>query len=307
MNIDGKDVKLTPGMAATVEIKTEKRKLIEFLLSPLMRMTDEAGREMRVLEAMHQTARSLRCLAAVTAMIVLAAPLSAGAAFGDDDPRSYGAITKIGRPANLYQGVEAKEPEVCEAILAALNRPFPAPATAVDDKEYLLHTGYEVALKPVPSRTQFASIDDALEIVEGQPAEKRDPLILLFSSQIGGSPREKLILVAPAFLNLDAPIPVEQVRELIGTDKPRLHAFVRTGKWRETQNLLEGSSSQSLYFIQSDYVAIPLRVAGRYFGLVSSPEMFGSDGRITRDLVVLVFNLDWQTLSNPLCVFKLAA
>ncbi|MDQ7251715.1 HlyD family type I secretion periplasmic adaptor subunit, partial [Dongia sedimenti] len=45
MNVDGKDVKLTPGMAATVEIKTGRRKLIEFLLSPLMRMTDEAGRE----------------------------------------------------------------------------------------------------------------------------------------------------------------------------------------------------------------------------------------------------------------------
>jgi hemolysin D len=43
--VDGKDVNVTPGMAATVEIKTGKRKLIEFLLSPLMRMTDEAGRE----------------------------------------------------------------------------------------------------------------------------------------------------------------------------------------------------------------------------------------------------------------------
>jgi len=45
MNVDGKTVNLTPGMAATVEIKTGKRKLIEFLLSPLMRMTNEAGRE----------------------------------------------------------------------------------------------------------------------------------------------------------------------------------------------------------------------------------------------------------------------
>ncbi len=45
MNVDGKDVKLAPGMAATVEIKTGKRKMIEFLLSPLMKMTDEAGRE----------------------------------------------------------------------------------------------------------------------------------------------------------------------------------------------------------------------------------------------------------------------
>jgi hemolysin D len=45
MNVDGKTVNLAPGMAATVEIKTGKRKLIEFLLSPLMRMTGEAGRE----------------------------------------------------------------------------------------------------------------------------------------------------------------------------------------------------------------------------------------------------------------------
>ena len=45
MDVDGKDVQLAPGMAATVEIKTGKRKLIEYLLSPLMRMTDEAGRE----------------------------------------------------------------------------------------------------------------------------------------------------------------------------------------------------------------------------------------------------------------------
>jgi hemolysin D len=45
IDIGGKDVKLTPGMAATVEIKTGKRKLIEYLLSPLMRMADEAGRE----------------------------------------------------------------------------------------------------------------------------------------------------------------------------------------------------------------------------------------------------------------------
>jgi hemolysin D len=54
MDVDGKDVTLTPGMAVTVEIpgmaavveiKTGKRKLIEFLLSPLMKMSDEAGRE----------------------------------------------------------------------------------------------------------------------------------------------------------------------------------------------------------------------------------------------------------------------
>ena len=44
-NVDGKIVNLTPGMAATVEIKTGKRKLIEFVLSPLLKMKDEAGRE----------------------------------------------------------------------------------------------------------------------------------------------------------------------------------------------------------------------------------------------------------------------
>ncbi len=38
MNVDGRDVRLSPGMVAAVEIKTGTRKLIEFVLSPLMRM-----------------------------------------------------------------------------------------------------------------------------------------------------------------------------------------------------------------------------------------------------------------------------
>jgi hemolysin D len=42
---EAKPVKSEPGMQASVEIETGKRKLIEFLLSPLMRMRDEAGRE----------------------------------------------------------------------------------------------------------------------------------------------------------------------------------------------------------------------------------------------------------------------
>lgn len=45
IEIDGRFLKISPGMAATVEIKTGKRKLIEFFLSPLMRLRDEAGRE----------------------------------------------------------------------------------------------------------------------------------------------------------------------------------------------------------------------------------------------------------------------
>jgi hemolysin D len=36
---------LTAGLAATAEIKTGRRRIIEFLLSPLQRRVEEAGRE----------------------------------------------------------------------------------------------------------------------------------------------------------------------------------------------------------------------------------------------------------------------
>ncbi len=42
---DGRTVPLTPGMSVTVEIKTGKRRVIDFLLSPLQRYQDEAIRE----------------------------------------------------------------------------------------------------------------------------------------------------------------------------------------------------------------------------------------------------------------------
>ncbi len=42
---DSRMVDLSPGMAVTAEIKTGKRKIIEYLLSPLMRYQDEALRE----------------------------------------------------------------------------------------------------------------------------------------------------------------------------------------------------------------------------------------------------------------------
>lgn len=45
MNIDGKLVNLTPGMAVTAEIKTGTRRIIEFLLSPLARHSQQALRE----------------------------------------------------------------------------------------------------------------------------------------------------------------------------------------------------------------------------------------------------------------------
>jgi hemolysin D len=45
MMIDGRDVNLAPGLNATIEIKTSQRRVIEFLLSPLMRTLDESLRE----------------------------------------------------------------------------------------------------------------------------------------------------------------------------------------------------------------------------------------------------------------------
>ncbi|MBI4694381.1 MAG: HlyD family type I secretion periplasmic adaptor subunit [Gammaproteobacteria bacterium] len=45
MNIDGNEVKLAPGMAVSAEVKMGTRKVIEFLLSPLLRYRQESGRE----------------------------------------------------------------------------------------------------------------------------------------------------------------------------------------------------------------------------------------------------------------------
>ena len=45
LNVEGKTVALSPGMAVTVEAKTGKRRLIEFLLSPLLRFSQESARE----------------------------------------------------------------------------------------------------------------------------------------------------------------------------------------------------------------------------------------------------------------------
>jgi hemolysin D len=45
MDVDGKTVKLSPGMAVTVEIKTGARRVITYLLSPLLRFKQESMRE----------------------------------------------------------------------------------------------------------------------------------------------------------------------------------------------------------------------------------------------------------------------
>jgi hemolysin D len=45
MPVEGKLVNLTPGMAVTVEVKTGKRRLIEFFLSPLLRYQQESIKE----------------------------------------------------------------------------------------------------------------------------------------------------------------------------------------------------------------------------------------------------------------------
>ncbi|WP_157465949.1 hypothetical protein [Colwellia sp. TT2012] len=40
--INGRQVDLLPGMSVMAEVKTGKRKLIEFVLSPLMRKANES-------------------------------------------------------------------------------------------------------------------------------------------------------------------------------------------------------------------------------------------------------------------------
>ena len=45
MNIDGKSVQLSPGMAVSVEVKTGKRRVAEYLLSPVAQRTSESMRE----------------------------------------------------------------------------------------------------------------------------------------------------------------------------------------------------------------------------------------------------------------------
>ncbi|MBI5615686.1 MAG: leukotoxin secretion protein D [Gammaproteobacteria bacterium] len=45
MGIDGNEIKLAPGMAVSAEVKMGTRKVIEFLLSPLLRYQQESGRE----------------------------------------------------------------------------------------------------------------------------------------------------------------------------------------------------------------------------------------------------------------------
>jgi len=45
MAVDGKEIALTPGMSVTAEIRTGERRVIEFLLDPLMELQDEAFHE----------------------------------------------------------------------------------------------------------------------------------------------------------------------------------------------------------------------------------------------------------------------
>lgn len=45
IRVNGRDLSLGPGLAATAEIKTGKRRIIEYILSPLLRYRDEALRE----------------------------------------------------------------------------------------------------------------------------------------------------------------------------------------------------------------------------------------------------------------------
>jgi hemolysin D len=45
INVDGTLQQLSPGMAATVEIKTGKRRILEYLFSPIAEISSEAMHE----------------------------------------------------------------------------------------------------------------------------------------------------------------------------------------------------------------------------------------------------------------------
>ncbi len=45
IKVDGTDVNLTPGMAASVEVKIGTRRVIEYFLAPLLQHTSESLRE----------------------------------------------------------------------------------------------------------------------------------------------------------------------------------------------------------------------------------------------------------------------
>ena len=45
IQVGEKLINLSPGMAVTVEVKTGKRRLIEYILSPIMQYVDESVRE----------------------------------------------------------------------------------------------------------------------------------------------------------------------------------------------------------------------------------------------------------------------
>ncbi len=45
MKINGSMVPMTPGMTVSIEIKTNSRRVIDYLLSPLTRIASEAARE----------------------------------------------------------------------------------------------------------------------------------------------------------------------------------------------------------------------------------------------------------------------
>jgi hemolysin D len=42
INVDGNGIPVSPGMAVTVEVKTNKRRIIEFFLSPIVKYAKES-------------------------------------------------------------------------------------------------------------------------------------------------------------------------------------------------------------------------------------------------------------------------
>ena len=45
ISVDGKDVRLTPGMSVTVETRTGRRRAINYLIAPIVETTSSGGHE----------------------------------------------------------------------------------------------------------------------------------------------------------------------------------------------------------------------------------------------------------------------
>jgi hypothetical protein len=217
---------------------------------------------------------------------------------------TYKSIVNAGRPGGMYQLRSSSGRDVCASLLATINQPFRSTATgALEDKEYLLHTGHEPPLKITPSANSNGSISDDLQIVD-EPVAPDAPAILLYSSVLGGYPSEKVILASNDFLGTSTILPPATVHKLLSSDESATHVSVRTSEWVQRQDVIGRDTTAYRAFLQDEYSAVVTRQGTEYFALVTSPVLFSEDENIAMPMVVLAFELGWKTALEPECVFE---